>query len=354
VGEVGHHPSNCSYTLTINEPHLQREKQFRLLINGGNKFVRRTEGPLDVPILNQPRNNREHGYVLMTAAHNEEAFIERTLTSVVSQTVLPQRWVIVSDGSTDRTDQIVESYAKRHDFISFLPLSRSPGRNFGSKVLALQRGGKLLEGIGYEFIGNIDADVSLEPSYFEDLMEQFEQHRELGLLAGFVYEEKGGEFRRRSSNRVDSIPHCAQLLRRECYEDIGGYAVFRYGGEDWYAQTCAKMSGWGVEALPELRICHHRHTGAGNHILKDRFRLGRLDYSFGSDPFFEMCKCAVRLPETPFIAGAITRFAGFLWSYACRDKRPVSKEFITFLRGEQKSKLLGLYRYFDRRGTVRA
>ena len=64
------------------------------------------------------------------------------------------------------------------------------------------------------------------------------------------------------SNRVHSVPHAAQLVRRECYETIGGYAVLPYGGEDWYAQTCAKMNGWEIEAIPELPIFHHRHTGA--------------------------------------------------------------------------------------------
>ena len=290
----------------------------------------------------------------MTAAYNEEAVIEKTLTSVVSQTVLPRRWVIVSDGSTDRTDQIVEGYAKRYGFITFLRLTRTPGRSFGSKVKALQKGCKLLDDVEFEFIGNVDADVSLEPTYFEQLIHHFEQCRELGLLAGFVHEQQGGRFRRRSSNRVDSIPHCAQLLRRECYEDIGGYAVLRYGGEDWYAQTCAKMKGWGAQALPALVICHHRHTGGGSNVLRDRFRLGRLDYSFGSDPMFEICKCVVRLAETPMVVGALTRLAGFIWSYLCQDERPVSNEFVTFLRSEQKAKMLSLFRNLDRRGVVRA
>src|SRR5258708_150330 len=110
-------------------------------------------------------------YVLMTAAHNEEAFIEKTITSVLSQTVLPKRWAIVSDGSTDKTDQIVESYAKQHEFIRFVKLTRPAGRNFGSKGIALERGCKLLEGLSYEFTGNLDADIALEPSYFETLID---------------------------------------------------------------------------------------------------------------------------------------------------------------------------------------
>jgi poly-beta-1,6-N-acetyl-D-glucosamine synthase len=283
-------------------------------------------------------------YVLLTAAHNEEAFIERTMTSVLAQTVLPLRWVIVSDGSTDKTDETVESYASQHPFISFLKLTRPPGRSFGSKGIALEKGCKLLQGISYEFIGNLDADVVLEPSYFETLVSYFKRDPQLGLAAGFIYEEHGGEFRSRASNRVDSVPHAAQLVRRACYEAIQGYATFKYGGEDWYAQQCAKMNGWHAEAIPTLKVFHERHTGTAGSRLGHQFRLGRLDYSFGSDPLFEFVKCMVRLSEKPLLFGALTRFLGFTWSSLSLEERPVSKEFMDFLRSEQRAKILNVFR----------
>lgn len=284
-------------------------------------------------------------YVLMTAAYNEEAFVERTILSVLAQTVLPKRWVIVSDGSTDRTDEIVERYARRHEFIRFLKLTRPAGRSFGSKGIALQKGSTLLGDTSFEFIGNIDADISVEPSYFETLMNHLEQSPQLGLAAGFVYEKHNGEFRNRAANRVDSVPHAAQLVRRECYRAIGGYSVFKYGGEDWYAQQCAKMNGWGARTIPSLRLFHARHTGAASNPLSHQFRSGRVDYSFGSDPIFECLKCALRVSERPWLLGAFTRFLGFAWSGLCREKRPVSREFIDFLRREQKAKVLGIFRH---------
>ena len=237
---------------------------------------------------NQQQDRRDRAYVLMTAAHNEEAFLEKTIASVLSQTVLPQRWVIVSDNSSDRTDEIAKSYAQNHDFIRFLRINRTPGRNFGSKVRALRQGVKLLEGTHFEFIGNLDADVSVNPAYFEELMGYFERDPELGLGAGFIHEEHAGRFRSRRSNRIDSVPHAAQLVRRECYEELGGYAVLKHGGEDWYAQTCARKNGWRAEAIPGLPVFHHRHTGAGTDLLRAHYRLGQLDYSLGSDPLFEV------------------------------------------------------------------
>src|SRR4051812_14510070 len=92
--------------------------------------------------LHSKRHAAEYGrsYVLITAAHNEASFIEATISSVVSQTILPQRWVIVSDGSTDNTDEIIQSYASRHSFIRLLRLNREQGRSFGSKVAAVNSG----------------------------------------------------------------------------------------------------------------------------------------------------------------------------------------------------------------------
>ena len=278
-------------------------------------------------------------YVLMTAAYNEEALIERTIRSVLSQTVLPDCWVIVSDGSTDRTDEIVAGYARRHAFIRLLRVTRSSGRNFGSKVRALHRAAEVLDEVAFRYIGNMDADIAVGPTYFEELIAHLERHRALGLAAGFVYEEEEGAFRPRSSNRIDSVPHAAQVVREACYRAVGGYPPFPYGGEDWYMQTCARMNGWAAEALPALPIYHHRHTGAASNLFKDRFRLGRLDYSFGSDPLFELFKCAVRMAESPVFGGAAARLAGFCWCYMCRETRPVSAELIRYLRTEQRAKL---------------
>jgi len=298
--------------------------------------------PINAPGENQHRN-ASSTYVLLTAAYNEQENIEKTIRSVVSQTLLPSRWVIVSDGSVDRTDEIVKSFEEKNDFIRFLRLTRAPGRSFGSKVRALQAGAKLLEGITPDFIGNLDADISLEPSYFDDLIHRFHERPRLGVAGGFVCEETAGEFRSRRSNRVYSVAHAAQLVRRECYDAIGGYAVLEYGGEDWHAQVSAKMKGWEAEAFPELRIFHHRHTGEGDNLIRHKFRQGRMDYSFGCDPLFELLKCAERSPEKPFVVGSLARFAGFVWSWVRRDQRPVSDEFVAFLRGDQRTKLRSLF-----------
>jgi poly-beta-1,6-N-acetyl-D-glucosamine synthase len=283
-------------------------------------------------------------YALMTAAYNEAAHIEGTIQSVLAQTVRPQRWVIVSDGSTDETDEIVGRYAQQHDFIRFMRMSRPPGHSFRTKVVALQAGQKHLFEVPFGFIGNLDADITIGPTYFADLIEHFFQNPKLGLAGGFVCEEVHGEFKGRTANRTHSVAHAAQLARRECYEAIGGYQVLEYGGEDWHAQVSANLKGWETEAFPDLPIYHQRHTGAGTNLFRSSFRLGKLDHSFGSDPLFEVIKCALRVPSRPVVLGGALRFLGFAWSSLRREKRPVSQEFMSFLRSQQKARVASMFR----------
>jgi glycosyltransferase involved in cell wall biosynthesis len=290
------------------------------------------------------REHKFHSYVLMTAAHNEEADIERTIQSVLAQTVLPVRWLIVSDNSTDRTNEIIQRYADQHDFIRFLIRTRPPGRNFASKVLALRSGEHLLKDASYDFIGNMDADLSVSPTYFEDLMRQFDLNPRLGLAGGFVYEKTGSEFQSRVVNSVQSVAHAAQLVRRECYDAFGGYAVLKYGGEDWHAQTSVRRLGWEAESIPALKIFHYRPTGGGTSQLQSGFRLGKLDYSFGTYPIFEVFKCAIRLRQRPFLIGALVRLAGFADSFLRREPFLLSDELVSYLRKEQKERMLSHFR----------
>jgi glycosyltransferase involved in cell wall biosynthesis len=287
-------------------------------------------------------------YVLITAAYNEEATIDRTIRSVLSQTILPRRWVIVSDGSVDKTDEIVKKYAEQYGFIRFLRMTRDPGRSFGSQVIALRAGRELLNDVTFDFIGTLDADITLERFYFEDLISILSKRPKLGLAGGFIYEETNGTFQSRTANRVYSVANAGQLFRKESYDAIGGYSIFEYGGADWHAQISVEMKGWEAQAFPDLKIFHHRKTGEGDNLMRHKFRQGKMDYTFGSDPLFEIVKCLRRIPEKPFFAGATARLSGFIWSYICRESRPVSGEFIAFLRRSQRQKMLSLSSRFRR------
>jgi biofilm PGA synthesis N-glycosyltransferase PgaC len=289
-----------------------------------------------------PKQGRS--YVLATAAYNEERFLGKTIASVVSQTVRPEKWIIVSDGSTDRTDAIVQEYSNQYSFIQLLRISEEHPRDFAAQVNAINQGFAQLKRTDYAFIGNLDADVSFEEDYYSRLLEKFDQDSRLGLAGGFIFEEQGGVFRSRRANREESVPHAIQLFRRECYESIGDYLPLKYGGPDWHAEVVARMKGWRGRTFPELKVFHHRPTGTASGLLKYKYRQGKMDYAFGSYPLFEIIKCLIRLPEKPFVIGGATRLLGFAGSYLRKEKRPVSNEFIAFLRGEQKHRVLAFFK----------
>jgi glycosyltransferase involved in cell wall biosynthesis len=282
-------------------------------------------------------------FVLLTAAHNEEANIARALQSVVQQSVLPKRWVIISDNSTDCTDEIIRKYTERHDFIKFVRVARPPGHDFAAKILALRKGFKLLQGVEYGFIGNLDADISLEPTYFQQLRQRMAETPSLGIASGFVYEELDGRLQAREHNRNHSVPHAAQLVRRECYEAIGGYAILKFGGEDTHASTSARMKGWQARSFPDLKIYHQRHTGNRGGQLRSAFRQGQMEYHLGYDILFEFLKCIGRMRERPFFVGGFLRLLGFAWPHIQKDKRAVTEEFVAFIRKEQRKRLSSFF-----------
>jgi biofilm PGA synthesis N-glycosyltransferase PgaC len=274
-------------------------------------------------------------YVLVTAAYNEAAYIEETLRSVTSQTVLPSAWIIVDDGSTDETHAMARRYAERFPFIHVIRVDRDPGRSFVSKVYAVRAGLRRLAGVGFAFVGNVDADLSFEPAYFELLLEKFRMDPLLGIGGGWILEERGGRFEPRPFNSRVWVPHAVQLLRRGCYEDVGDYVPLPYGGEDTWAVVRARMHGWNAESFPELPVRHHRRTATAGGVFRNRFRTGLLDHSLGYHPAYEVVKCARRLPERPYVVGAAVSLAGFVTGYLRQRPRAVSDDFVAFMRREQ-------------------
>jgi glycosyltransferase involved in cell wall biosynthesis len=286
-------------------------------------------------------------YVLITAAYNEDRYIENVLRSVVSQAHAPKRWVIVSDGSTDRTDELVSNYAKDYPFIELLPLREKHDRNFAAQVNAIRSGYERLKNMNFEFVGNLDADVSFGPEYFQRLIQIMRNEPDLGLSGGFIYEDSPHGFRSRQLNTKRSVAHAVQFFRRECYESIGGYIPLPYGGPDWCAEISARMKGWRVEAIPALQVNHHRTTGGGTGLLRYAFQQGMMDHSFGSHPAIELLRCVRRLRDRTYGLSALVRMSAFLYATVRRQKRPVSEEFVKFLRKSEMERLLS----WDGRGN---
>jgi glycosyltransferase involved in cell wall biosynthesis len=290
--------------------------------------------------MNNSPQIKNPNYVLITAAHNEEAYIDYTIKSVLSQTILPQKWIIVSDGSTDGTNDIVIQYASQNDFIELICREVKHEKvDFSSKVLAIHEGYEKIKKMEYDFIGILDGDISFSPSFYENVLARFNENHKLGIAGGIVFDISGDRYIRRSPIYSEYVLGCMQLFRRKCYEDIGGLLPIKEGGEDTIAVFTARMKGWEVVAFEELTILHHKYSKAIRGKLREGFREGKMFYSIGSHPVFEIMKSIRRLNEKPYFFYAFTRILGYIWQYFRKKNRDVSDEFIRYLRKEQLSRI---------------
>jgi len=279
-------------------------------------------------------------YVLITAARNEEGYIEETMKSIISQTILPEKWVIVSDGSTDRTDDIVKRYEENYDFIQLLHIESNCNRNFASKVYAIRAGAEQLKGIEYSFIGNLDADISLELDYYERILARFEGNPKLGIAGGTVYDRNRSQFRKQSAS-WDSVAGAIQMFRRGCFEEIGGLTPSNVGGEDAIAEVKARVRGWQTRSFSDLKVLHHRRTGTANrNTLGARFNGGIIQYMLGYHWLFVLARSLYKVFERPYLLGSILTLLGFCWANLQKKERGVPNEVVKYLRREQLSKLL--------------
>jgi len=278
-------------------------------------------------------------YVLITPAHNEEAFIQETIESMINQTISPVKWVIVDDGSTDKTPEIISRYLGQHLWIEMVQLPQRRDRSFAAKVHSFNAGYQKAKGLQYEIIGNLDADISFDKDFFAFLVERFAEDPTLGV-AGTIFREEGYSSETDSFEGPTHVSGQCQLFRRKCFEEIGGYIPYRAGGIDWMAVTTARMMGWKTKSFRDKSFFHHRHLGTAERgTLAAMFSYGEKDYYLGGHPIWELFRVTYRITKWPYIFAGLALGLGYCWAFARRMPRPVSRELMTFHRQEQMLKL---------------
>jgi poly-beta-1,6-N-acetyl-D-glucosamine synthase len=282
-------------------------------------------------------------YVVVTPARNEAAFIEQLVRSMTAQTVTPLRWVIVSDGSTDGMDELVQQHAQIHPWIKLLRMPERKVRNFAGKVHAFNAGFAAMEDLPYEAIASLDADLTFEPDYFEFLLDKLAADEKLGLV-GTPFEEEGRSYDYRFTS-IEHVSGACQLFRRRCFMDIGGYVPMEGGGIDHVAVLTARMKGWHTRTFTEKKSQHHRKQGSANRgQLRDKYRIGTLDYRLGGHPLWEIFRATYQLARPPYLLGGLLIFWGYFSHWIRRAPRPISAELVRFRAAEQKSRLRKLIR----------
>jgi poly-beta-1,6-N-acetyl-D-glucosamine synthase len=283
-----------------------------------------------------------HRYVLITPARNEAQFIELTIRSMIAQTHLPLRWVIVSDGSTDGTNEIVGKYLAAHPWIELVRMPERKERHFAGKVHAFNAGYARVKTLDFDIVGNLDADVSFEPDHFEFLLARMAENERLGL-AGAPFREGNFQYDYRYSN-IENVWGGCQLFRRACFDAIGGYTPLKGGGIDHVAVLSARMHGWQTRTFPERVCLHHRVMGTALHgRVKADFRLGQKDYTMGNHPLWQAFRVIYQMKRRPYGIGGLALAWGYASSMLSRREIPLSKELVEFVRGEQMQRLKRLF-----------
>jgi len=294
------------------------------------------------PINNQ-QSDEKSAYVLVTPVRNEEAYIGKTIQSVLNQSILPKEWVIVSDGSTDRTDSIIESAVQENPWIRLIKLPEREHPSFAAVVENTTHGIDKLSVENYEFIGLLDSDLEFQTDYFERLINEFTEDPKLGL-AGGVAIDIGSPKDVLPRNKKD-VPGALQFFRRTCFEMIGGLLPIPEGGWDCITCSTARMKGWETRLISHLIVDHlkPRNTTQGG-MFRRIWQMGIRDYALGYHPLFEFAKCLGKYRSSPPLIAALVWWLGYCQASFQRRTRIVPAEIISFTRQEQ---LLRLRRAFN-------
>jgi glycosyltransferase involved in cell wall biosynthesis len=277
-------------------------------------------------------------YVLVTAARNEADFIELTLKSVVAQTVRPTKWVIVSDGSTDGTDDIVRKYAADRPWIELVQMPERQERHFAGKAAAVNAGCERFAGVKYEVIGNLDADVSFDEDYFAFLVSKFAENPKLGV-GGTAFQE-GDLAYNYDFVGIEHVSGMCQMFRRECFAEIGGYQAVRSGGIDLIAVLSARAKGWETRTFLEKSFVHHRVQGTALHAgLREKIHIGRKDYLLGNHPLWEFFRGVYQMQRKPYVIGGVLILGSYWWNLIRGVERSIPVELMALRRREQMTRM---------------
>ena len=281
----------------------------------------------------------------------EAAHCVRTLQSVASQSVRPDRWIIVDDGSTDGTPELLSDFARKHEFVEVVRRENRGRRNVGPGVVdAFYAGLAHAELDSFEFVCKLDLDLDLPPGYFEGLLRKFTEDPRLGSCSGkpFYRDRAGTEHDEWCSDEI--VVGASKFYRTECFREIGGFVrAVMWDGIDSHR---SRMLGWRATSFRDeaLRFEHLRPMGSSQQgLLTGRRRHGFGQYYMGTSLPFLLASAVVRLVQPPFLVGSLAMVWGYISSWARRLPRHEDPEFRSFLGRYQRWSLLR-----GKRATLRA
>lgn len=276
-------------------------------------------------------------YVIVTPVRDEQAYVENTINSVISQTLQPLQWIIVNDGSIDDTGAIIDNYAKVYPWIKVVHRLNRGARVAGGGVIeTFYDGFGAIDEAGWEFIVKLDGDLSFESSYFKDCIEEFHKDPNLGVGGGMIYHDINGDLDL-EKNPLFHVRGATKIYRKACWVAIGG--LIKAPGWDTIDEVKANMLGWKTRSFKHLKVIHHRFTGAADGTWRNAVKNGTANYISGYHPLFMTLKCLKRIFLKPYLLASIGLFSGFIKGYIKKIPQINDKELINYIRQQQLRKL---------------
>lgn len=277
-------------------------------------------------------------YAIVTPVKNEESFIEKTILSVMNQKQPPAIWIVVNDGSTDRTKEILDRYAANVPWIEPLHLDgerpREPGGE-GVVGVALRR----LRLTDYDFVVRMDADLSFDETYFDSIFKRFRANPKLGIASGVCVVREGQRLVEETHPRFHTRGPL-KTYRVACLSEIGGLEPCL--GWDTIDEIRAQMLGWETRSFPELRVEHLRKTQTAMGAKRGFFNLGFASYYCGYHPLYLLLRSAKACARPPYVVGGLSMLRGYLGGYWRGAPQVADRALIGFVRRHQIRRLLGL------------
>ena len=312
-----------------------------ILKHDGDVTIQATRAPESQVSHGEPVRSTGFRYVIITPARNASGLIEKTIRSVLGQTQLPHKWIIIDDGSTDGTADVVRKWAIDVEWVELISM---PGHAYdlSSKARCFNHALASMEHLDYDIVANVDADISFDDDYFGFLLGKFRESPGLGVAGTPMKTMKHDAVEDALFNQTDVFGAC-QVFRRECIKDIGGYLPLSRGGVDWAAVRMARMKGWETRSFLDRRFYHHRVMGATEcGAWRGLVRHGRKDYFLGNHPLWQVMRVSYQMTRRPRVVGGTLIGIGYLWEWLSGGKRQISRDMVRFHQREQRERLRAL------------
>ncbi len=276
-------------------------------------------------------------YIIISPVRDEEEFVEITIESVVKQTIIPKKFIIVNDGSSDRTGEIIERWSEKVEWIEHINIpDRGKRDSAGGEITAFYEGYKRIKNSDWSYIVKLDGDLSFEEDYFENCLKRFENESRLGIASGEVFDV------------IDGVPSivkapdfhvrgAAKMYRRKCWEDIGG--LLQIPGWDTIDLMKAHQCGWITRTLKDIHVLHLNQTGSKYGLWRNAVKNGQCNYNTGYEHLFMMLKCLKRVWSQPYFIDGLGLFWGYMIGHVKRN-RIKDKELLKYVKKQQIAFLL--------------